>query len=154
MKNIALAGIALVLSATCALAQSIEFRGAMCLTAVTSTCTALTSPWNIGDCTTLRYSPPNIGTNGAGTNFNILGGGFANSYYLASGSLVGTSLRAVAGIKITRTLSSWNPTMRIISQSPVPSATTLAETLQGDIASFDNNPGCNVSFRASATKKP
>ena len=154
MKRVLLAGIALGLTVTGALAQSIEFRGAVCLTAVTSTCTTLSSPWNVGDCTTLRYSPPNIGTNGASTNFNLIGSGFANSYFLASGSLVGTTLRTVAGTKITRTMSTWSPTMRISSQTPLPSSTSLSEALQGDISSFDNNPGCNVSFRASATKKP
>jgi hypothetical protein len=154
MKKTLLAGLMLGAFVGAASAQSIEFRGALCLTAVASACTTLSSPWNIGDCATMRYSPPNIGTNGAATNLNLIGGGFANSYYLASGSLVGTTFKTVAGTKITRTLSTWAPTMRITSQTPTPSATNLSEVLAGDITTFDNNAGCNVTFRAAATKKP
>lgn len=154
MKKLLIAGLALGAFAGSAAAQSIEFRGSLCLTVVAPTCTTLSSPWNVGDCSTLRYSPPNIGTNGPATEFNLLGGGFANSYHLATGSLVGTTLKTVAGTKITRTLTTWSPTMRITSQTPVPSATNLSEVLQGDITAFDNNPGCNVTFRAAATKKP
>jgi len=154
MKRVLIGSLIFGVTASAAFAQSIEFRGALCLTAVTSTCTSLSSPWNVGDCATMRFSPPNIGTNGVVTDLNVLGSGFANSYHLASGSLVGSTFKTVNGTKITRTLSTWAPTMRITSLSPTPSSSTLSEALAGDISAFDNNPGCNVTFRAAATKKP
>lgn len=152
MKRLAVVGITLGLIATNAIAATVEFRGGMCIVSTSSLCAA--DGWNIGDCLLLRYSPPNLGTNGPTTEFSLLGQSSADNYSLASGSLVGTTLKAVAGKHVGRAGSSFNSTMRITSQSPVPTATSRFVNLQGNITNFNDTTGCTVGFRASATRRP
>src|SRR5205809_593886 len=79
-----------------AVAGVVEFRGGFCLLTVTTSCAS--ASWNVGDCLLLRYSPPNLGTNGPTTEVSVLGQSFGDSYSLASGSLVGTTYKTVAGV--------------------------------------------------------
>lgn len=143
---------ALALMATAASAQIIEFRGAVCLTSVTAACSA--DGWSVGDCLLMRYSPPNIGTNGAGTEFSVLGQSFGANYGLAAGSLVGATFVPVQGTHVGRTGYTFNSTMRITGQSPPPSNTSTGVSLVGGITGFDATLGCTVNFRGSGTKRP
>lgn len=153
MKVKAIAGAALLcVAAGGARAAAVEFRGAMCVTAVTTACAA--DGWSVGDCLLLRYSPPNLGSNGAATEFSVLGQSFGDNYSLAAGSLVGTTLQPVVGLHIGRTGYSFSATMRLTSQSPVPAATTRSLSLAGNIGNFGGTTGCTIGFRASATNRP
>jgi hypothetical protein len=152
MTKIAVALATLGLSATLAHAQVIEFRGGMCLTAVTAACSS--DGWAVGDCLLMRYSPPNIGTNGTGTEFSVMGQSFGANYALTTGSLAGTTYVPVQGVHVGRTGYTFNSTMRITSQSPAPSNTSTSVTLAGGITNFDATLGCNVNFRASGSKRP
>lgn len=153
MKRVLFAGLALGALAASASAQTIEFRGALCLTSVTAACS--TQGWNVGDCVLLRYSPPTIGTNGPGTEVSLLGQSFGDNYSLASGSLVGSTMRPVAGTHVGRTGYTFSiATMRFLTQSPTPSAAAPFVSLTGNINSFNDIASCNVGFRGSATRRP
>ena len=52
MKLTLVAALATGLLSTAAMAQTVEFRGAACLTTVTASCPA--SGWDVGDCMLLR----------------------------------------------------------------------------------------------------
>ncbi len=152
MKKLAIAAAALGLGVSGAFAATVEFRGGFCITSVTTACTPF--GWGVGDCMLLRYSPPGIGTNGPATEFSLFGQSIADNYSLASGSLVGTTLKPVVGLHVGRTGYSFSSSMRITSQSPVPAATSPAVSLAGNITNFDDSIGCAVGFRASATRRP
>lgn len=153
MKLVRSVALATGLLSTAAMAQTVEFRGAACLTTVTATCPA--SGWDIGDCMLLRYSPPNLGTNGVKTEFSLFGQSFSDNYSLASGSLIGTTLKAVDAYHVGRTGYKYASTMRITKQSPSPLlATTASVSITGNITNFSNSPSCNVGFRASAALRP
>ena len=152
MNRLIVSVIALGAATTAAAAQVIEFRGAACLTSVSAACAP--DGWSVGDCLLMRYSPPNIGTNGIGTEFSVMGQSFGANYAIATGSLVGTLFVPVQGTHVGRTGYTFNSTMRITSQSPVPTNTTKVVNLAGGISDFDATVGCNVNFQASATKRP
>ena len=153
MKSIFAAAISLIICATSAVAAPI-WRGQMCLTSVTSACTTV-SQWVVGNCLPFSYAPPNLGNNGTATEFSVFGVGFAENYKLASGTLIGTTFKAVAGTFLGGKLKSFSPTMRITSQVPAaPAVSTQTVTLVGDIANFDATATCNVNFKAAATLKP
>src|SRR5438046_1959758 len=101
MKRMLATAIALGVGVVGASATPVEFRGGLCITSVTTQCSAF--GWAIGDCLLMRYSPPNLGTNGAATEFSLLGQSYGDNYSLASGSLVGTSYQSVVGIHVGRT---------------------------------------------------
>ncbi len=152
MKRFLLATLSLGLAATTSLAATVEFRGGLCLLSVTPQCAP--EGYTVGDCFLLRYSPPGLGTNGPTTEISILGQTSANNYSLASGTLVGTLFKAVAGKHVGRTGSSFNATMRITAQAPVPTATSSYVQFRGNITTFNDNTGCTVGYRASATLRP
>ena len=136
-----------------AMAATVEFRGAACLTTVTPTCPA--SGWVVGDCMLLRYSPPGLGTNGITTEISLLGQSFGDNYSLPTGSLIGTVLKPVNAYHVGRTGYKYASTMRITRQTPSPvKATTPFLTMVGNITNFSNSPNCNVGFRASAALRP
>ena|SRR5437868_1210451 len=151
MKMPVFLALALGLMASNAVAGVVEFRGGFCLLTVTTSCAS--ASWNVGDCLLLRYSPPNLGTNGPTTEVSVLGQSFGDSYSLASGSLVGTTYKTVAGVHVGRQGYGFTSNMRITSQSSV-SATSKSVTLAGNIQNFDDATGCDVGFQASATNRP
>lgn len=153
MKIVFVAAFTTGLLSTAAIAQTVEFRGAACLATVTASCPA--SGWTIGDCMLLRYSPPNLGTNGVTTEFSLFGQSFSDNYSLATGSLIGTTLKPIDAYHIGRSGYKYASTMRITKQSPAPLlATTANVSLSGNITNFSNSLNCTVGFRASATLRP
>lgn len=154
MKRLLLILTFLGLSAAGALAVNIEWRGGVCLTAVNPACSAI--GWSVGDCGSLRFSPPNVGTNGSSTKFaTFWGNNFAEAYTKATGSLIGTTFRTVNGVGVGRSGFTFTSTMRFTSQIPgAPTATSDAITIVGDIKNFDGTVGCNMSFRAAVTRQP
>lgn len=153
MKKILMAAVAVAMSASGALAGTVEFRGGFCVTAVNSSCAAF--GWTVGDCLLMRYSPPNVGTNGPATEMSLFGQSFSDNYSLPSGSLVGTLYKTVVGLHVGRTGYSFSPTMRFTSQIPnPPTATTKSVALAGNITNFDDSTGCEVAFRASGALRP
>src|SRR6266540_136775 len=152
MKRFLLLGLTIALmTPKGAMADVIEFRGGFCISTVTTACDA--DGWNVGDCLLLRYSPPNLGTNGPGTEFSVLGQSFADNYSVPSGSLLGTTYQAVDGAHVGRIANGFNAQMRITKQSSV-SATSKSVSLQGNIKDFGNTTGCDVGFQASGTNRP
>ena len=153
MKLMLAAALVTGLLSNAAMAQSVEFRGAACLTTVTASCPA--SGWEVGDCMLLRYSPPNLGTNGVITDFSLFGQSFSDNYSLAAGSLVGTTMKPIDAYHVGRTGYKFAATMRINKQSPSTLlATTGSVSLSGNITNFSNSLNCNVGFRASAALRP
>lgn len=152
MKTIALAGFALGLMSIQAAAQTVEFRGGFCITNVTAQCAA--DGVEVGDCLLLRYSPPNLGTNGVKTEFTVLSQTFGDNYSLASGSLLGNTFKAVDLTHAGRTGSKSTSTMRITSQAPTLSATSPNVRLSGNITDYAGTAGCTVAFSAAAAKRP
>lgn len=151
MKGLLFLGTAFAFVAQSAMAAT-EFRGSLCISSVSAACTA--EGWNVGDCLLLRYSPPNIGTNGPKTELSLLGQSFADNYSLPSGSLVGTVFKPVAGTHVGRTGYSFDSQMRITSQSPPPSASSNSVTISGNFRNFGGTASCNIAFRASGTRRP
>jgi hypothetical protein len=151
MKPLVLFGLAFALLTPKAMADIIEFRGGFCLTSVTTACTP--DGWDVGDCLLLRYSPPNLGTNGLATEFSVLGQSFGDNYSLASGSLIGSTYQAVDGRHVGRIANSFTAQMRITKQSSL-SETSKSVTLQGNIKDFGDTTGCDVGFQAAATNRP
>ncbi|WP_237153387.1 hypothetical protein [Oryzibacter oryziterrae] len=141
------------LSVASAHAAVVEFRGAICLTSKTTACTA--DGWDVGDCFTMRYSPRNLGTNGPSTEFTLLGPAFADNYELATGSLVGTTFKAVKGTHVGRTGYAFSPTMKITKQTPAtPTATSPTLAILGNITNFGDTTGCTIGFSATGVNRP
>ena len=151
MQKILLAGLALAASASMTQAAIVEFRGGACITAVTTACAA--DGWDIGDCMSMRYSPPNLGTNGAATELTFMNQAFGVNYGLATGTLVGTTYKPVSGVHVGRTGYTFSSSARITTQTAV-SAASSSVTLIGNITNFDSTTGCTVGFRASGARKP
>ena len=138
---------------TAAVAQTVEFRGAVCLTAVSATCPA--SGWDVGDCQLMRYSPPGLGTNGPTTEISLFGQSVSDNYTLATGSLVGTVMKPIDAYHVGRDGYKYSTTMRITKQAPATLlSTSPAVTLSGNINNFSNSINCNVAFRGRATLRP
>lgn len=153
MKLVLATALATALLSAAAVAQSVEFRGSACLTAVTASCPA--SGWTVGDCLLLRYSPPNLGTNGITTEMSMMGQSFGDNYSLLSGSLIGTVMQPVDAYTVGRTGYKYAATMRISKQSPAPLLSTSPfVSLTGNINNFSNSTNCNVAFRASGALRP
>lgn len=151
MKRIVIAVLAASIAAPAASAARVEFRGGLCVLSVAPTCTAMQET-SVGFCYQMRYSPPNVGTNGPATNLSILEYGGAQNYRLPSGSIIGTAYQAVAGTGVYRLGFTFTSQMRITSQSPANLSTAAVATITGDIKDFDFLPGCNVKFRGSGPR--
>lgn len=153
MKYVIAGALAMGLLSNAAMAQSVEFRGSLCLTAVSATCPG--SGWVVGDCLLMRFSPPGLGTNGVTTEMSLMGQSFGDNYSLPSGTLVGTLFKLVDAYHIGRTGYKYAATMRITKQTPSTIlATSPAVSLVGGLTNFSNSPNCTVAFRASATLRP
>jgi len=153
MKLVLATALAMGFLGSNAMAATVEFRGAACLTSVTPTCPA--SGWAVGDCMLLRYSPPGLGTNGITTEFSLMGQSFGDNYSLPTGSLIGTVLKPVDAYHVGRTGYKYAATMRITKQTPSTlTATTPFLTATGNITNFSNSPSCDVGFRASGALRP
>ncbi len=152
MKKIILTMAALGVSVSGASANTVEFRGAACITSVNAACAPF--GWTVGDCMLMRYSPRSLGTNGPATELSLFGQSFSDNYSLATGNPVGTVFQPVVGIHVGRTGYSFSPKMRFTSQSPAALGTSKSVTLAGNITNFDDSTGCTVGFRASGTRRP
>lgn len=153
MKNILAAIAILGLPALPAAAQTVEFRGALCLTSATAACS--TAGWNVGDCFLMRYSPPLLGTNGTGTEVTLVGQSYADNYSLDTGNLTGTTMKPVIGLHIGRTGYAFSSTMRIQNQKPSPLlSTSTSVNFTGNISNFADSANCTVAYRASGSLRP
>lgn len=153
MKKSMLSGLFILSAVLPAAAQTVEFRGAACITSVTAACSA--AGWSAGDCLLLRYSPPMLGSNGAATEFTLVGQSYADNYSLATGSLVGATNKAVVGLHVGRTGFAFNSTMRIQSQQPSPLlSTSKSVSFTANVTNFDDTASCSVNLRASAANRP
>ncbi len=153
MKKVVLTMAALAVSAGGAIAQTVEFRGAACITSVNAACTPF--GWTVGDCLLMRFSPRSLGTNGPATELSLFGQSFSDNYSLATGNPVGTVFQPVIGIHVGRTGYSFSSNMRFTSQSPAPLlASSKSVTLAGNLTNFDDSTGCTVGFRATGTLRP
>lgn len=134
-------------------AQAVEFRGSACLTKLSSACSS--AGWQIGDCFLMRYSPPNLGTNGPSTEFSLFGQSYADNYSLDTGSLIGSTMKPVVGLHIGRTGYSFSSTMKIQGQKPNPLQTgSPTVNFTGSLSNFGDTANCTVSFTASGVNRP
>ena len=132
------------------IAQEVEFRGAFCLTNITSQCA--TVGYVTGCNINFRFSPRNLGANGAQTRLSLFDGFLAGNYTMASGNPNGTTLLPVNGTRFGRGVATFNSQWKFTSQSPPPatlSASSAAVTFKGAITAFDNIVGCDVTFKGS-----
>lgn len=140
-------------SAIQANAQTVEFRGSLCLTKTAAACS--TDGWQVGDCFLMRYSPPKLGTNGTSTELTLVGQSYADNYSLASGSLIGSKMTPVVALHIGRTGYSFNSTMRIQGQKPNPLlSSSPSVSFTGSLSNFGDSANCTVDFTASGVNRP
>ena len=104
MKGLAypiLAAAVICTTVPSASAKPIEFRGAVCVTAVNAAC--LAEGIDVGCGSTLRFTPPNLNADsGPATRVSYFSTFFAENYTLASGNLVGTKFKTVTGTAVGR----------------------------------------------------
>ena len=134
-------------------AVQFEWEGGFCITTATAACVA--AGWNAGNCLSMRYSPPNVGTNGVQTKMSLFSRNFALSHTRQSGTLIGTTLQSVNVVSVGRSGGTFTSTMRITSQDPVfPTATTNFINLVGNISTWDQTLNCTIGFRATGARRP
>lgn len=152
MKRPALAALVLAMAAEPAAAK-LTWRGNMCITAISAACPA--GDWVL-TCYDLAFRPPNVSDNGTQTLFAFGDTRFRYGLRLASGSLVGTTYKAVTQTSITTfAFSPPNTTMRFTTQTPATiTATTPNIYMVGNMNNVDGTPNCNLAFRASAVLSP
>ena len=154
MKRTLIAVAALAFSAATVSAAQVTFRGVLQFTAVTQACLDA-GDGQPGEVWFMRFSPPNLGTNGPSTRLTLfyeLGG--AASFTLASGSLVGATFKNIETTGIFRGVGSSPATMRLRTQVPAaPTDTTTAISITGDTTDFTGDAGCTVSFIAKGFKQ-
>lgn len=148
MRLLLTSAAALILIAGPANAK-VTWRGNMCITSVSASCPA--GDWEL-KCYSLAYRPPNVGDNGVPTLFAFGNERWRYGMKLATGSLVGTTYRAVSQTAVTvQAFSPTNVTMRFTTQTPATiAATTPSIYLVGNINNIDGIVGCNIAFRAAA----
>ena len=154
MRLLLSAATVLVLLAQPAAAAKVTWRGNMCVTAFTAACPA--GDWELA-CYSMAYRPPNLGDNGPNSLFAFGDETFRYGMRLASGSLVGSTNKAVT--QTTVTTGGFSPpsgvTMRFSTQSPATlTATSPNFYAAGVINNIDGYSGCNISFRASGVLAP
>jgi hypothetical protein len=136
-----------------AVAAQVEWRGAVCVTTANTVC--LADGWAVGDCMTLRFLPPNIGTNGPSTRLNFGGQFGASQYTLDSGTLVGATFKPVRETVSGRFGFQATTPMRLSSLLPATiTATTSTISLVAIIQDTDGTSGCTLGVRGAATLKP
>lgn len=152
MKRLICAALALSAVSEPALAK-VTWRGSMCITAVSSSCPA--GDWQL-TCYNMAYRPPNVSDNGPSTRFAFGDGNFRYGMGLASGSLIGTTYRAVSQTSVTTFgYSPQNVTMRFTTHNPTTLTTTSPTVyIVGNINNTDGHAGCNLTFRATGVLAP
>lgn len=156
MKRSLLAIAFLFSSAATALAAQVEWLGYICITSNPLSAACVTDGIGLGECASLRFSPPNIGTNGTSTRLSLFEQHWAENYTLPAGSLVGTTFQTVNGTGTAKGVWTFNSQMRM-TQTPAPAnltAATKTVTLTGEIQDYDGAAGCDVTFRAAVTLRP
>jgi hypothetical protein len=144
----------LALTTAGASAEVINFYGSMCITAASAGCA--TANIKIGQCSLVRYRPPNIGTNGPQTKFSQFSTASASNYTLPTGTLIGTTFQTVEASHIGQSTSTNAAAMRFSFHQP---ATVVATSnyinLRGDVTTWDDpDLACDISFRASFVQQP
>ena len=133
-------------------AVQFEWNGGFCITTATAACVA--AGWNAGNCLSMRYSPPNVGTNGVQTTMSVFGRTSAMAHTRQSGTLIGTTLQPVNVVSVGRGGGTFTSTMRITSHVPaVPTATTDFINLVGNISTWDQTLNCTIGFRATGARR-
>lgn len=143
----------LVLLAQPASAAKVTWRGNMCVTGFSAACPA--GDWVLA-CYAMAFRPPNVGQNGAQTLFAFGDDTFRYGMRLASGSLIGTTYKAVSQTAVTTFgMTPGNVMMRFTAQTPASmTASTPSVYMTGNINNIDGYAGCNISFRASGVLAP
>lgn len=150
MNRVSAIAMALFMIVSPAAAAEIEFRGALCITSITPTCSL--PGWVVGCHVNFRFAPRFLGDNGDATRLSVFDGFLASNYTMASGSPYGNNLRNVAGTRFGRSVSTFNSQWRFTSQSPNPgtlTATSPAVTFSGTVTTWDNIADCQVTFKGS-----
>jgi hypothetical protein len=149
-KGICASALLAVILASPSTAAEVEFRGAFCVLTTTAQCTV--PGWVAGCHVNFRFSPRLLGDNGPQTRLSLFDGFLSANYTMASGSPYGTVLLPVAGTRFGRGVSTFNAQWKITTQQPTPAAliaTSQSVTFRGAITSFDNIPGCSITFKAA-----
>lgn len=131
-------------------AAEVEFRGAFCVTSITNACSL--PGWVPGCHTNFRFSPRNLGDNGAKSRLSIFDGFLAQNYTMASGSPYGNTFRDVSGVRFGRGVAQFSSQWKITNQTPAPANLTAASafvSFNGAITGFDNIDGCDITFKAA-----
>jgi hypothetical protein len=140
-------------AATQAAEAKVTWTGMMCITSVASACPA--GDWEIA-CYNMRYRPAGVSDNGAATHFSFGNENFRYGLDLASGSLIGTTYKAVSQTTVTAFgFTAPNTSLRFTTQKPVTlTETTNAVEIVGNIKNIDGGVGCNLGFRAAGVRAP
>lgn len=147
MRAPILGAFAIVLLATNAPAQTVEFRGGLCITSATAACNAI--GWAVGDCLTMRIRPPNLGSNDNKTRIGLIGSGVALNY-TRDGSLSHNAFLPVDGAHLGVFAFDFPAEMKMRSSVAPPNYIRM----QGSIKRWDDTDGCDIDFRAAGAKKP
>lgn len=154
----ALASGLAVLMATAATgnAQKVEFRGGAYLSDFSEACADLDWPVDGYQYANVRYRPPKLGDNGPSTRLAFHFNFWSTSFALEKGKLGKKFKKVIAGGTGSSTYPyPFNPRLRITSLSPGKITESTTEVvIAGQIRGFDEADDCDVSFRASMTKRP
>jgi len=135
-------------------AAPVEFRGGGFLTNPTPECIA--DGWSQTNYESVRFRPPNLGTNGPQTVLSIHGLFSAEGYVLATGNLNSTFKNVQGGGTWAGTGLFTNQAKVLVNfkQPRTIDATTTDVILAGQIQTIGDVPGCQMDFRFSLTLKP
>ncbi len=125
-----------------------HFRGSACILTVNAACAS--SGWQVGDCTSARYAPPEL--TGGPTKLSMIWGYYAQNFTYTGGSVVGTAFKQVRITEIGNSASVRGGYMRVVQQSPANPAPATFYSHTGDISHFE--PGCNIRYRFTGQKFP
>ncbi len=150
-KTFAAVAVLLLASAAPALAQTVEWRGAVVLTAVAG----CGNVYQVTNAFPIRYRPSGIGTNGTKSKFAVHTLFFAQSF-VANGRFRNTLTAVSAGALGAGWGAFATPAkFRMTSITPANhTASTASLAFVGEIQNFGDTAGCNVKFRASAALRP
>ena len=99
------------------------------------------------------FTPPKLGSNGASTRLSYYFRFFSENYTLPRGRLT-SKFKKVNGVGIGRGAFSFTARLRLTKFTPktVKSSTTFID-MAGQIRDFDGVANCNISFRATFTRR-
>jgi len=143
-------------TAVAANAQKVEFRGGVYLSEFSADCADNGWPAGGYQYANVRYRPPKQGDNGPTTRLAFHFEFWSTSFVLQKGALGKKFKKVVAGATGSSTYQyPNNPRIKVTSMTPSKvTASTTEVAIAGEIQGFDETPGCNVSFRASMTRRP